>query len=205
MFGRRKSLELQTVAAIREEMAAADMRARAVLSNAMALIELRLSKDQEEREREQQSTEQAIELLRNSVIDNATGVGRLLEQVANMCAMVADRLEADRLERRALAEAISRLARPIADLPEASRVIGGTVVATSASAHDGELSLLDQGELSLIELEREEARDSQPPAGAQVGKVTEWPALDRKVTDTVDVRQHKGTRLTAGRSGAESR
>ena len=52
MFGRRKNLELQTVAAIREEMAAADMRARAVLSNAMALIELRLSKDQEERERE---------------------------------------------------------------------------------------------------------------------------------------------------------
>ncbi len=217
MFGRRKNLELQTVAAIREEMAAADMRARAVLSNAMALIELRLSKDQEEREREQQSTETAIELLRNSVIDNATGVGRLLEQVANMCAMVADRLEADRVERHALAEALTRLARPIADLPEPSRVIGGTVLATSATAHEGELSLLDQGELSLVDLERDEAARPEPPATsqavtsqaasviAQVGKVTEWPRLDREVSDTVDVRQHKGTRLTAGRSNGESR
>ena len=205
MFGRRKSLELQTIAAIREEMAAADMRARAVLSNAMALIELRLSKDQEEREREQQSTEAAIDLLRNSVVDNATGVGRLLEQVANMCAMVADRLEADRVERRALAEALSRLARPIADLPEASRVIGGTVLATSASAHDGELALVDQGELSLVDLEREETTAGESPVSAQVGKVTEWPSLDRQVTDTLDVRQHKGTRLTAGRSSGESR
>ena len=206
MFGRRKSLELQTIAAIREEMAAADMRARAVLSNAMALIELRLSKDQEEREREQQSTEGAIELLRNSVIDNATGVGRLLEQVANMCAMVADRLEADRVERRALAEAITRLAQPMAELPEPSKVIGGTVVASSSSSSsEGELSLLDQGELSLIELEREEAVTREPPVSAQVGKVTEWPRLDRQVTDTIDVRQHKGTRLTAGRSSGDSR
>jgi hypothetical protein len=201
-------LELQTIAAIREEMAAADMRARAVLSNAMALIELRLSKDQEEREREQQSTEAAIELLRNSVIDNATGVGRLLEQVANMCAMVADRLEADRVERRALAEALTRLALPAAELPEPSKVIGGTVVASQsapAAASEGELSLLDQGELSLIELERDEADTRQPPVNSQVGKVTEWPRLDRQVTDTIDVRQHKGTRLTAGRSSADSR
>jgi hypothetical protein len=209
-------LELQTVAAIREEMAAADMRARAVLSNAMALIELRLSKDQEEREREQQSTDGAIELLRNSVIDNATGVGRLLEQVANMCAMVADRLEADRVERHALAEALTRLARPVADLPEPSRVIGGTVVATSTTAHEGELALVDQGELSLIDLEREDARTTKSSERAQVGsssqagpgqvgKVTEWPRFDREVSDTIDVRQHKGTRLTAGRSGSEAR
>ena len=72
-------MEMETIAAIREEMAAADMRARAVLSNAMTLIELRLTKDQEEREREQQSTDAAIETLRNSVIDNATGVGGLIE------------------------------------------------------------------------------------------------------------------------------
>ena len=128
MFGRRKNMEAQAVAAIRDEMAAADMRSRAVLSNAMALIELRLARDHEERDREQQATDAAVESLRISVIDNATGTGRLLEQVANMCAMVADRLESDRTERRALAEAISRIAQPLADLPEASRVIGGTVV-----------------------------------------------------------------------------
>ena len=79
------------------------------------------------------------------------------------------------------------------------------MIATSASSHEGELSLLDQGELSLIDLEREEAHAQQVPAAAQVGKVTEWPRLDREVTDTGDVRQHKGTRLTAGRSSGESR
>jgi len=47
-----------------------------------------------------------------------------------MCALVAERLEADRLERRALTEAITLLARPgLAEGP--SRVLGGTVTASS--------------------------------------------------------------------------
>lgn len=188
MFGRRKNMEAKAVAAIREEMSAADMRARAVLSNAMALIELRLSKDVEERERIQASTDAAIEHLRTSIVDNANGVGRVLEQVANMCAMVAEQIECDRVERRALAEAITLLARPVQGSSDTPHVIGGTVLATSANSKEGELSLLDQAELSLLE--------HQPGDGSEVAE--QRSVIDiRNLNDGIDVRQHKGTRLTA--------
>jgi hypothetical protein len=184
MFGRRKSMELKAVAAIREEMSAADMRARAVLSNAMALIELRLSRDVEDRERIQASTEAAIENLRASVVDNANGVGRVLEQVANMCAMVAEQIEADRVERRTLADAITLLARPLSGSADASHVIGGTVLANS---NEGALSLLDQAELSLLD---QPAHAPDTPERPSVIDLTRESA-------GVDERHHKGTRLTA--------
>jgi hypothetical protein len=183
MFGRRKSMETRTIAAIREEMSAADMRARAVLSNAMALIELRLSKDVEERERVQVATEAAIEHLRTSIVDNANGVGRVLEQVANMCAMVAEQIEADRVERRALAEAISALARPLTGSADTPHVIGGTVLASPGAAV-GDLSLLGDTELSLLE--------HQPEAPESVNVIDL-----RDPPEDIDVPQHKGTRLTA--------
>jgi hypothetical protein len=188
MLGRRKSMEIKAVAAIREEMSAADMRARAVLSNAMALIELRLSKDAEERERIQATTEAAIESLRTSIVDNANGVGRVLEQVANMCAMVAEQIEADRVERRALADAITLLARPLSGSADTSRVIGGTVLAVSGNANDGELSRLDQAELSLLD------RDQNPADGPDQPSVID---LEQVSEGAVDERHHKGTRLTA--------
>jgi hypothetical protein len=184
MFGRRKRLEIKAVAAIREEMSAADMRARAVLSNAMALIELRLSKDVEDRERIQASTEAAIENLRASIVDNANGVGRVLEQVANMCAMVAEQIEADRIERRTLADAITLLARPLSGSADTPHVIGGTVLANS---NEGERSRFDQAELSLL--------DQPPHAPETPGR----PSVIDLTHDSVgvDERHHKGTRLTA--------
>jgi len=188
MFGRRKSMEIKAVAAIREEMSAADMRARAVLSNAMALIELRLSKDAEERERTQATTEAAIQNLRASIVENANGVGRVLEQVANMCAMVAEQIEADRVERRALADAITLLARPLPGSADTPHVIGGTVLAASANANDDELSLLEPAELSLLERERNPAGGPNQPSVIDLEHVSEG---------GVDERHHKGTRLTA--------
>ena len=188
MFGRRKSMEIKAVAAIREEMSAADMRARAVLSNAMALIELRLSKDAEERERIQATTEAAIENLRTSIVENANGVGRVLEQVANMCAMVAEQIEADRVERRALADAITLLARPLSGSADPPHVIGGTVLAVSANANDGELSLLEPTELSL--LEREPNRGDGPAQQSVID-------IEHVSQSSVDERHHTGTRLTA--------
>jgi hypothetical protein len=187
MFGRRR-MEMKAVAAIRDEMAAADMRARAVLSNAMALIEMRLSKDAAERERIQATTEAAIENLRTSIVDNANGVGRVLEQVAHMCAMVADQIEADRVERRALADAITLLARPLSGSADAPRVIGGTVLAMSANANDGERSLLEPKEVSLLE------REPNPADGPIQQSVID---LEHVTPGVVDGRHHTGTRLTA--------
>jgi len=194
MFGRRKR-EAEAIAAIREEMAAADMRARAVLSNAMGLIELRLSKDADERERIQEASQVAIEHLRAIVVDNATGVGRALEQVARMCTIVAEQIESERVERRMLAEAISQLARPLVGSADPSHVIGGTVV-PGAGLEQPELSLLDQDE-------PRPASETPEPAPVEVLDLEAAHELDRRraerIVGSAEPRAHRGTRLTSGR------
>jgi hypothetical protein len=133
-LGRRDD---RAVDAVREEMSAADSRARAVLANAMAQIESRLSNDHAETARLQATTQAAIESLRQEVASRPSDIGPVLEQVAAMCALVAERLEADRIERRALTEAITLLARPaVSDAP--SRVLGGMVLSPSEISLDEE-------------------------------------------------------------------
>ena len=80
----------------------------------------------------------------------ATDVGRLLQQVANTCALVAERIEADRYERRALSDAIARLAPPSATpLESPSHTLGGTVfpapeiAANSSPPAEDEIDLRD--------------------------------------------------------------
>jgi hypothetical protein len=147
MFARRKRQEAQAIEAIREHLAAADAHSREVLAAAIARMELRLSRDLEQRERLQVSTETAIDTLRHSVTTGAGDVARSLAQVANMCATVAEQIETDRLERRALTEAIQLLARPPSPALEAGpRVIGGTVFASPEISHDDEISIVDDEE-----------------------------------------------------------
>ena len=117
---------------IRDEVWAADRNALAMLAEATAQIEVRLSTDSEDRQRAQSSTETAIEQLRSSVIGHAIDVGRGLEQVAEMCALLAEQIEADRLERRAIIEALTSLSQPRPSPSTGpSQVIGGTVFAAS--------------------------------------------------------------------------
>jgi hypothetical protein len=147
MFARRKRQDAQAIEAIREQLSAADAHNRAVLADAIARIELRLSRDLEERERIQVSTETAIDNLRNAVTTRDADVARSLAQVANMCAMVAEQIEAERLERRALSEAVELLARPPSPvLEEGPRVIGGTVFASPELSHDVEISIVEDEE-----------------------------------------------------------
>ena len=137
MFARRKRQDAQAIEVIREHLAAADAHNREVLAAAIARMELRYSRDLEDRERLQVSSETAIHNLRHSVTTSAGDVARSLAQVANMCAMVAEQIETERLERRALTEAIELLARPpLPALEEGPRVIGGTVFASPALSHD---------------------------------------------------------------------
>ena len=114
-------------------------RARAVLAEAMAQIEARLTSEHVKTTNVQESTQAAIENLRYDVVTRPGDIGRVLEQVSAMCALVAERIEADRLERRALSEAIALLANGNSSLLEGaspdlrSRVIGGTVLASDAA------------------------------------------------------------------------
>ena len=61
----------------------------------------------------------------------AKDVGLLLQQVADTCALVAERVEADRIERRAFVEAIGRLAQSPEALESGEHPLGGTVFPAS--------------------------------------------------------------------------
>jgi hypothetical protein len=127
-------------------MAAAELRARAVLADALAKMELRLSRDLEQRRRLQTLTESAVETLQSTLGTSTTEVARALGQVANMCAVVAERLDADRLERRAFTEALARASRPpaAAKADGPPKIIGGTFFATSeAEVTEDEVSVID--------------------------------------------------------------
>src|SRR5258708_25194602 len=130
MFGSQKRKESAALEAIRAELSAAELRSRAVLADALAKMELRLSRDVEQRRRLQSVTESAVETLQSSVTDSSTEIARALGQVANMCALVAERLDADRLQRRAFTEAIARARPP--PLPKGDgppQIIRGTLLA----------------------------------------------------------------------------
>ncbi len=143
MFGSSKRRDAEALAAIREEMAAAELRARAVLADALAKMELRLSRDLEQRRRLQTVTESAVETLQTSLTTSSAEVAKALGQVANMCAIVAERLDADRLERRAFTEALARASRPpVAKVDGPSKIIGGTFFATSEVPED-EISVVE--------------------------------------------------------------
>ena len=130
----------------------------AVLNDAIAQIELRLARDRDERERAELSTDTAIENSRSLIIAQANDVGRLLQQVANTCALIAERLEDDRYERRELADAIARLAHsPSAPLESGARPLGGTIFP----------ALTDQGEPQPAQNEIDLRDPTHPRAGAQ--------------------------------------
>jgi hypothetical protein len=183
---------------IREQLSAADLRARAVLADAIAQIESRLTSDLEQRECVQASTELAIETLQRSVVGSATDVARALGQVSEMCAIVSEKIEADRVERRALTEAIAALARSqTAALDAPARTIGGTVYAAPSAPEDAALSLestlsIDSGpdepEIVLTEDDEDDRAhyEPRPDVTSAVGsEASEVRTVRERLTDAV--------------------
>jgi hypothetical protein len=180
MFGRQNRRHLNALEELHKELSAADLDARAVLNEAITQIDLRLARDREDRERAQSSTETAIEKSQTLITAQANDVGRLLQQVANTCASVAERLEADRLERRALAEAIARLAQsPATPLESRAHTLGGTVFAGAEIA--------DESEPDAAENEIDLREPADPHVGAEDAaskhRWTYGPPTDRTATD----------------------
>ncbi len=122
-FGRFVRGDERTLNAIREDLATAASRSRAVLVDSVAEIESRLSMDLEEHARVRASTHTAVESLQETVTDCATDVSFALSGIADMCARVADRIEVHRLERHALVDAIALLAQPVSTVREAPAVV----------------------------------------------------------------------------------
>ncbi len=114
-----------------DELSPAEIRARTLLADSIARMELSLKVPPPPAPSAGlvvATSSAAVEALADSVARTASEVARALEHVSSMCALLSERLDADREERRALTEAIARLGVTVttpADAP--STVLGGIV------------------------------------------------------------------------------
>jgi hypothetical protein len=130
MFGRQRRKHTEALEELREEFSAADRNGRAVLTDAMAQIELRMVREREAQEAVRASNENAIERAQSMLNSQAMDVAQLLQQVATMCQVVVERVEADRLERTAFTEALTRLVQAApapTPIDVGEHPLGGTV------------------------------------------------------------------------------
>jgi len=151
VFGRRWGARAE---ALREEVRtkmAAHAHERALLADAITKLESTLAAEAQQRADVQLSTEAAASTLLSSVENHATDLARAVEDVARMCALLADRIDTERDERRALVEAVTVLARRALESssviePDLNkpRLLGGNVYASPPTPNDGEVVLFDE-------------------------------------------------------------
>jgi hypothetical protein len=131
VFGRRSRQETEEL--LRAALKRLDVSAKetAVLVKTITALKATIGVEIE-RARQLEATADATARTRHEALAaQAVDVSAALEHVASMYARLAERVEADRLERPALAEAIGKLGRQLmAPDPNRPRVVGGTVFAT---------------------------------------------------------------------------
>ena len=116
VFGRNRRAEGEALNEMRAEMIAA-AGDRAKLASVLQKLEATLQSDLTRAAREQSTTNVAVENLRQSVNANNTDLADAMKQVATMCALLAERVEAERLERRELIETLVALkTMPVAEI-----------------------------------------------------------------------------------------
>ena len=133
VFGRRSRQETEEL--LRAALQRLDVNAKetAVLVKTIAALKATIGVEAE-RARGLEATADATARARHEALAaQAADVSAALEHVASMYARLAERVEADRLERPALTEAIGRLGRQLMTPdPNRPRVVGGTVFPTPA-------------------------------------------------------------------------
>jgi hypothetical protein len=145
VFGRGWSAKAE---ALREEVRAkfaASSQERVALADAIAKLEATLATDLVQRTQAQAATESAVAHLREAVGGHGSDLAEAVHEMARMCSLLAEHIESERTERKALIDAVGLLAQHMMEsnalAPAAPRVIGGSVYAT-ADDHD-EIVLVD--------------------------------------------------------------
>ncbi len=132
-IGWRRSTRRDEFESMRCQLAVADAEMRASFARAITGIESLLRTEHDDRMQTEIALLDAFGGLRDELADRDASFVRALERVADAWERIADRIEADRIERRALAEAVARLAESLAPEPAVpgrattAHVIGGTV------------------------------------------------------------------------------
>jgi hypothetical protein len=133
---RRAELEAQRRAEVETEV-------RAALAEFAAAVEVRVHAELDRSRQTQASLIEALQTMRSEFATRDNHLAQALTAVANAVDQVAENIDADHLERRALIDAISTLARvgdqplSLPPLEPRERVLGGTVFGGSSAS--GEL------------------------------------------------------------------
>jgi len=145
VFGRRWG----KAESLREEVRArlaASTHERVMLADAISKLESTLAADIDQRANLQAATEKSLGSLRESVSGNVTDLSKGVEEIARMCALLAEHIDSERTERRALIEAVGMLARQsIEPDPSKPRLVGGNVYAAPDAGNEAEIVLIDDG------------------------------------------------------------
>jgi hypothetical protein len=146
VFGRGWSAKAE---ALREEVRAkfaASAQERAALADAIGKLEATLANDLAQRSAAQVATESAVASLRDAVGGHGSDLSEAVHEMARMCSLLAEHIESERAERKALIDAVGLLAQHMMEsnaLAPAPRVIGGNVYATDDDPDRDEIVLVD--------------------------------------------------------------
>jgi hypothetical protein len=131
VFGRRSRQEAEQLLRAALKRLDANAGETAVLVKTIAALKATISGEIERSRRLEATADATARARHEALAAQAADVSAALEHVASMYARLAERVEADRLERPALAEAIGQLGRQLVPPdPTRPRVLGGTVFAT---------------------------------------------------------------------------
>ena len=135
VFGRRgRQAELEAITTALK----ADADARRDLADALARIDARLERGLDDQAQTQTATGVTVQHLRSTVVDTRNDLAHAVDHLARVCALLSDRIDAERIERQAIIETMSKLALSSAAEPprSAERVIGGSFPAVPAETID---------------------------------------------------------------------
>ena len=145
LLGRRRRDENDALRLFRAEWAA-HVDARAVLANAVASIKSSVSVDLQRVEHMHLATAAAVEQLLHEVIDQEHGLTTAVEQLVQVCTAMTARIESAQLERRSLAEAVTRLTHESLPSTSPSRVLDGSVFSTPLAPNGDQILTIDDAQ-----------------------------------------------------------
>jgi hypothetical protein len=123
---------------------AAYVEARAAFADVIASIETQVATDLEPNTQRFVATDIEVKHSQFSLTESMDGLSQAVRHVTQMCEVLAERIESDRLERRALADAVMALTQRA--LPSAStgpRLLGSTVFAIAAPPNRDRVAIVD--------------------------------------------------------------
>ena len=154
MFGRRTREESEELLREARERLDASAWQSARLADALSALNATISAELERTQRLEATADATAGALQHALSAQSADVSDALEHVAAMYALLAQRIDDDRVERSTLTEAMRQLARPPAAAPaltepDRPRVLGGSMFAVpapvaSTSGNDDAVDLITE-------------------------------------------------------------